>query len=148
MRGEIHADVCASGWDAERNSFVQLLRLERSRREPAAAGADRIPPPDDPRYRGTVEAIERELMVDGLVLRYDTARIADDGLPAGEGAFLACSFWLADAYLLLGRRDDAERLFERLIALRNDVGLLSRGIRSARATPAAAISRRPSRMSR
>ena len=73
--------------------------------------------PDDPRFRGTVEAIERDLIVDGLVMRYDT-RHAPDGLPAGEGAFLACSFWLADAYLLLGRREDAERLFERLVGAR------------------------------
>ena len=65
-------------------------------------------PPDDPRVSGTVEAIERRLMVDGFVLRYDTAR-ADDGLPPGEGAFLACSFWLADAYVMLGRLDDARR---------------------------------------
>jgi GH15 family glucan-1,4-alpha-glucosidase len=80
--------------------------------------------PDDPRFRATVEAIERDLMVDGLVLRYDSSK-AKDGLPPGEGAFLACSFWLADAYCLLGRRDDAERLFRRLVGLCNDVGLLS-----------------------
>jgi len=80
--------------------------------------------PDDPRYRSTVEAIERDLLVDGLVLRYDSLK-SKDGLPAGEGAFLACSFWLVDAYLLLGRRDDAEQLFGRLVSLCNDVGLLS-----------------------
>jgi GH15 family glucan-1,4-alpha-glucosidase len=74
--------------------------------------------------RGTVEAIERRLLVDGLVLRYDS-RGTDDGLPPGEGAFLACSFWLADNYVLLGRHDDARALFERLLALRNDVGLLA-----------------------
>jgi GH15 family glucan-1,4-alpha-glucosidase len=78
----------------------------------------------DPRYRATVEAIERDLVVEGLVMRYDSLK-SKDGLPAGEGAFLACSFWLADAYLLIGRRDDAEALFERLVALCNDVGLLS-----------------------
>jgi GH15 family glucan-1,4-alpha-glucosidase len=71
-----------------------------------------------------VAAIERELVVDGLVLRYNSAS-ASDGLPAGEGVFLACSFWLADAYLMQGRRDDAVALFERLLALRNDLGLLS-----------------------
>jgi GH15 family glucan-1,4-alpha-glucosidase len=74
--------------------------------------------------RGTVEAIEQRLMVDGLVLRYDTES-TPDGLPPGEGAFLACSFWLADNYVLLGRHDDARVLFERLLSLRNDVGLLS-----------------------
>ena len=73
---------------------------------------------------GTVEAIERGLMVDGFVRRYDTAR-RDDGLPPGEGVFLACSFWLVDAYVMLGRLDDARALFDRLLALRNDVGLLS-----------------------
>ena len=81
-------------------------------------------PSDDPRIRGTVEAIERDLTVDGFVLRYDSDA-TDDGLPPGEGAFLACSFWLADNLLLLGRTDDARALFERLLSLRNDVGLLS-----------------------
>jgi GH15 family glucan-1,4-alpha-glucosidase len=81
-------------------------------------------PPHDARIRATVEAIERDLMIDGFVLRYDTAR-CDDGLPPGEGVFLACSFWLCDAYMMLGRRDDAQRLFERLLGLRNDLGLLS-----------------------
>jgi len=81
-------------------------------------------PPSDARVRGTIEAIERHLMQDGFVLRYDTTA-APDGLPAGEGAFLACSFWLADAYVLMGRHDDARRLFDRLLSLRNDVGLLS-----------------------
>jgi GH15 family glucan-1,4-alpha-glucosidase len=74
--------------------------------------------------RGTVEAVERRLFVDGFLLRYDPAT-SDDGLPGCEGAFLACSFWLADAYVLLQRMDDARRLFERLLALRNDVGLLA-----------------------
>ncbi len=74
--------------------------------------------------RGTVAAIERHLMADGLVRRYDTAA-TDDGLPPGEGAFLACSFWLVDAYILQGRMAEACRLFERLLALRNDVGLLA-----------------------
>ena len=81
-------------------------------------------PADDPRIRATVEAIEARLMSDGLVLRYDTAA-SQDGLPPGEGVFLACSFWLVDAYLMLGRADDAQQLFERLLSLRNDVGLLS-----------------------
>ena len=81
-------------------------------------------PPNDPRIVATIEAIERHLLVDGLVLRYDSAT-ASDGLPAGEGVFLACSFWLADAYLMLGRRDEALTLFNHLLSLRNDVGLLS-----------------------
>ena len=81
-------------------------------------------PAADPRIRGTVEAIERRLVVDGLVHRYDTDS-GVDGLPPGEGAFLACSFWLADNFVLLGRYDDARALFERLLSLRNDVGLLA-----------------------
>jgi GH15 family glucan-1,4-alpha-glucosidase len=82
--------------------------------------------PDDPRVLATIAAIERELLVDGLVLRYpiETAT-AVDGLPPGEGVFLPCSFWLADCMVVTGRRAEAEALFERLIALRNDVGLLS-----------------------
>src|SRR3546814_12919226 len=80
-------------------------------------------PPDDPRVRGTVEAIERELTVDGLVLRYRSHAVAD-GLPAGEGAFLACSFWLCDALALIGRREAALARFENLLAICNDVGLL------------------------
>ena len=81
-------------------------------------------PPEDARVQATVAAVERELMVDGLVLRYRTDDNVD-GLPPGEGAFLACSFWLADCYEMLGRHDDAERLFEHLLSLRNDVGLLA-----------------------
>ena len=72
---------------------------------------------------GTIEAVEKRLFVDGFLLRYDT-HTSDDGLPAGEGAFLACTFWLADAYVMIGRIDDAREIFERLLALRNDVGLL------------------------
>ena len=81
-------------------------------------------PATDPRVRGTIEAVERHLFVDGFVRRYDT-HTTDDGLPPGEGAFLACSFWLVDALLLSGRADDARQLFERLLGLRNDVGLLA-----------------------
>src|SRR3712207_3495658 len=81
-------------------------------------------PPEDPRVCGTVEAIEKRLMSGGLVYRYDT-QLTDDGLPPGEGAFLACSFWLADNLALIGRSDGARALFERLLALRNDVGLLA-----------------------
>jgi GH15 family glucan-1,4-alpha-glucosidase len=81
-------------------------------------------PPDDPRVIGTVSAIERHLTTDGLVRRYDTEQ-SEDGLPPGEGVFLACSFWLVDAYVLLGRLEDANALFKRLLTLCNDVGLLS-----------------------
>jgi GH15 family glucan-1,4-alpha-glucosidase len=81
-------------------------------------------PPEDPRIRGTIDAVERRLFVDGFLLRYDT-HTTDDGVREGEGAFLACSFWLADAYVLLGRVNDARSLCERLLGLRNDVGLLA-----------------------
>jgi len=76
------------------------------------------------RVIGTIAAVERGLMRDGLVMRYDS-QATDDGLPAGEGAFLACTFWLADAYILTGRRDDARALYERLLSFRNDLGLMS-----------------------
>src|SRR5690606_1802078 len=124
LRARIHDEICTKGFDPEKNSFVQYY---------GAKGVDAalllIPevgflPPEDPRVQGTVAAIERELMVDGLVLRYRTDDDVD-GLPPGEGAFLACSFWLADVYEMLGRHEDAERLFEHLLSFRNDLGLLA-----------------------
>jgi GH15 family glucan-1,4-alpha-glucosidase len=124
MRERIHADVCNNGYDAKTGSFVRAYGSKELDASLLLLPAVGFLPPDDPRIVGTIEAIERDLMSDGLVLRYDTAR-ADDGLPPGEGFFLACSFWMVDAYLMLGRRDDAVALFERLLALRNDVGLLS-----------------------
>jgi GH15 family glucan-1,4-alpha-glucosidase len=124
LRDHIHEEVCRNGFQPAKNSFVQSYggtELDASLLMLPLVG---FLPPSDPRIRGTVEAIERELMRDGFVLRYRTT--ADlDGLPPGEGAFLACTFWLADNYLLLGRRTDAERTFERLLRLANDVGLLS-----------------------
>ena len=124
LRAEIHADVCANGFNAELGSFVQsygATELDASLLLMPAVG---FLSPDEPRIRGTIAAIERELMLDGFVLRYDTRR-TDDGLPPGEGAFLACSFWLADAYVLQGRTAEARDLFERLLSLRNDLGLLA-----------------------
>jgi GH15 family glucan-1,4-alpha-glucosidase len=121
---KIHHDIRRTSFNAELGSFVQAYgsrQLDASLLLLALVG---FLPPDDPRIRGTVEAIERHLMVDGFVLRYDPGK-TDDGLPEGEGAFLACSFWLVDNLVLLGRYDDAERLFERLLALSNDVGLLA-----------------------
>lgn len=124
IRAAIHADVCQKGFDAKRNTFVQAYGAPE-----LDASLLRIPivgflPPDDPRVRSTVEAIERDLVVDGLVRRYDTGA-SEDGLPPGEGLFLACSFWLADAYSRIGRGADAKLLFDRLLSLRNDLGLLS-----------------------
>jgi GH15 family glucan-1,4-alpha-glucosidase len=124
IRAEICEDVLAKGFDRELGTFVQAYGSKELDASLLMLPAVGFLPPRDPRIRGTVEAIERRLMADGFVLRYDT-RKTDDGLPPGEGAFLACSFWLADAYTLLGRMDDARRLFQRLIGLRNDVGLLS-----------------------
>ncbi|HEX3710508.1 MAG TPA: glycoside hydrolase family 15 protein [Pseudolabrys sp.] len=124
IRDRIHNDVCTHGFDAELCSFVQSYGSKELDASLLLLPAIGFLPPDDPRIIGTVQAIERGLMHDGLVLRYDTGK-TDDGLPPGEGVFLACSFWLADAYLMLGRADDAKRLFERLLSLRNDLGLLS-----------------------
>ncbi|MEH6663935.1 MAG: glycoside hydrolase family 15 protein, partial [Brevundimonas sp.] len=124
IRDEIREEILTQGYDSERGAFVQAYGGKE-----LDAAALLIPilgllPPDDPRVLSTTRAIERELSVDGLLLRYDT-RTAEDGLPSGEGAFLACSFWLADNMILQGRREEAEALFERLLALSNDVGLLS-----------------------
>ncbi|MFO0990115.1 MAG: glycoside hydrolase family 15 protein [Alphaproteobacteria bacterium] len=124
VRQRICEDVLRHGYDAELGSFVRAYGSKDLDASLLLLPAIGLLPPEDPRIRGTVRAVERSLFRDGFVLRYDTAS-AEDGLPPGEGAFLACSFWLADAYVLLGRMDDARRLFERLIALRNDVGLLS-----------------------
>jgi GH15 family glucan-1,4-alpha-glucosidase len=124
IRQRIEAEVWARGFDAGRNHFKRAFEdpgLDASLLLLAQVG---FVAPDHPAYVGTVEAIERELLVDGYVLRYDTRR-SSDGLPPGEGAFLACSFWLADAYALIGRRDEAVALFERLAGLANDVGLLA-----------------------
>jgi GH15 family glucan-1,4-alpha-glucosidase len=120
----IHEDVCRSGFDPQLGSFVRAYGTKEFDASLLLLPAVGFLPPDDPRIRGTVEAIERHLLVGGFVLRYDTTASAD-GLPPGEGVFLACSFWLADAYVLMKRYDDARRLFERLLSLRNDVGLLS-----------------------
>jgi len=124
LRDQIHADVCAHGFDDELGSFVRSYGSKELDASLLLLPAIGFLPPNDPRIVSTINAIESRLMVKGLVLRYDSAT-ASDGLPAGEGVFLACSFWLADAYLMLGRRDDALRLFNYLLSLRNDVGLLS-----------------------
>jgi GH15 family glucan-1,4-alpha-glucosidase len=124
LRDRIHADVCARGYSAKRGCFVQSYGSEE-----LDAALLQIPlvgflPATDPRVVATVRAIERELTVDGLVQRYLTHE-SIDALPPGEGVFLACSFWLADNFCLQGRRDEAHALFQRLVGLRNDVGLLS-----------------------
>jgi GH15 family glucan-1,4-alpha-glucosidase len=120
----IHADVCGRGYDRELGSFVQSYGSKQLDASLLLLPTVGFLPPEDPRMRGTLRAIERRLLVDGLVMRYDTAA-SPDGLPAGEGAFLACSFWLVDAYVMQHRWQDAQALFRRLLDLRNDVGLLS-----------------------
>lgn len=125
VRDRIHAQVCEHGFDAKRNTFVQAYGSSHLDSSLLLIPQVGFLPPEDPRVVGTIEAIERELMVSGLVMRYSTTDTTVDGLPEGEGAFLPCSFWLASAYRLIGRCTDADELFERLLALRNDVGLLS-----------------------
>jgi GH15 family glucan-1,4-alpha-glucosidase len=123
-RDEIHADVCANGFDAARGSFVQYYgasELDASLLLIAQVG---FLPPRDPRFVGTVRAVQKSLVRDGVVARYE-ANPHVDGLPRGEGAFLACSFWLVDALVLLGERDEARAIFEAIASVANDVGLLS-----------------------
>jgi GH15 family glucan-1,4-alpha-glucosidase len=124
LRARIHAQVCERGFDARRNTFVQAYGARELDASLLMIPLVGFLPPEDPRARGTVEAIERELCRDGLVRRYDTYEVKD-GLPPGEGVFLACSFWLADNLALMGREAQARELFEHLLALCNDVGLLS-----------------------
>lgn len=124
LRDRIHAEVCERGFDSRRGTFVQAYGstvLDASLLMLPLVG---FLPPSDPRVQATVATIARELVVDGFVQRYDTG-ITKDGLPPGEGAFLACSFWLADNLLLQGKRDQAREMFERLLSIRNDLGLLA-----------------------
>jgi GH15 family glucan-1,4-alpha-glucosidase len=123
-RDEIHQDVCQRGFDPDLGSFVQAYGSKSLDASLLLLPLVGFLPPTDPRIVGTVKAIEQRLFVDGFVMRYDTGEVVD-GLPPGEGAFLACSFWLADNYILQGRVDEARQLFERLLSLRNDVGLLA-----------------------
>jgi GH15 family glucan-1,4-alpha-glucosidase len=121
LRDEIHHEVCARGWDAERGAFVQAYGSRDLDASLLLIPVVGFLPATDPRVRATIEAIERELVEDGLVRRYVT-RPDVDGLPGGEGVFLLCSFWLADALSMLGRTEDARRLFERLLAPRQVEG--------------------------
>jgi GH15 family glucan-1,4-alpha-glucosidase len=130
VRDTIHEEVCRCGFDTELRAFVQTYGSKE-----LDASALLIPlvgflPAEDPRVHSTLEAVMRHLLVDGLVRRYDTST-GLDGLPSGEGVFIPCSFWLADNLILLGRRDDARLLLQRLLSLCNDVGLLSEEYDSA-----------------
>jgi len=123
-RDAIHAQVCEQGFNAELGSFVQSYGSKELDASLLMIPLVGFLPAKDPRMSGTVEAIQRGLMTDGFVARYVTHETVD-GLPAGEGAFLPCTFWLADNLHLMGREAEARRLFERLLGLCNDVGLLS-----------------------
>lgn len=124
VRDRIHAQVCKKGFDRANNTFVQSYESKFLDASLLLIPQVGFLPADDPRVLGTIAAVEKHLMFNGLLLRYSTGTRVD-ALPAGEGAFLACSFWLADCYVLAGRRNEAEALFERLLALGNDVGLFA-----------------------
>ncbi|WP_455362381.1 glycoside hydrolase family 15 protein [Streptomyces sp. SYSU K21746] len=128
LRDDIHRDVCEKGYDKERNTFTQSYGSKELDASLLLIPQMGFLPPDDKRVIGTIEAIQRELSTsDGFVLRYPTAgdEAGVDGLEGDEGAFLACSFWLADDLAMIGRVDEARRLFEKLLSLRNDLGLLA-----------------------
>ena len=120
----IHADVCAKSFDPELGSFMQSYGSKFLDASLLLIPTTGFLPPDDPRVAGTVRAIEGRLLEDGFVKRHDPGE-TETGLKHGEGAFLACSFWLADAYVMSGRGDEADALFKRLLGLRNDLGLLA-----------------------
>ena len=124
IKDALHQQICEKGFSRKKNSFVQAYgseELDASLLQMPLVG---FLPGDDPRVQSTVDAIRRELMPDGLVLRYDTSRVSD-GLPAGEGVFLACSFWMVSSLKAVGRKEEAIKLFEHLLSLTNDLGLLS-----------------------
>jgi len=128
LRDDIHRDVCEKGYDKERNTFTQSYGSKELDASLLLIPQMGFLPPDDKRVIGTIEAIQRELSTpDGFILRYPTEGSSEgvDGLPGDEGAFLACSFWMADDLAMIGRVDEARKLFEKLLALRNDLGLLA-----------------------
>ncbi|MEU9847711.1 glycoside hydrolase family 15 protein [Streptomyces sp. NPDC047985] len=125
MRESVHREVCEKGFDPVRNTFTQSYGSRNLDAATLLIPRTGFLPPDDPRVIGTVDAVRRELGSDCLVRRYSTDGASIDGLPGREGAFLACSFWLADALTATGRTEEATDLFERLLNLRNDVGLLA-----------------------
>jgi GH15 family glucan-1,4-alpha-glucosidase len=124
LRDEIFEEVCTKGFDAELGTFVQAYGVKHVDASLLLMPSMGFLPVSDPRVEGTIATIQQRLLRDGFVRRYDT-QDTDDGLPPGEGAFLACSFWLVDVFIMQNRMADAERMFRRLVALRNDLGLLS-----------------------
>jgi GH15 family glucan-1,4-alpha-glucosidase len=126
IRNRIHREVCDKGYDPVRMTFTQSYGSEELDASLLLIPQVGFLPPDDLRVVGTIEAVQRELAADGFIRRYPTAQgVTADGLAGEEGAFLACSFWMADALRLIGRKEEARELFERLLSLRNDVGLLA-----------------------
>ncbi|MDP9226658.1 MAG: glycoside hydrolase family 15 protein, partial [Actinomycetota bacterium] len=125
VREEIHREVCRRGFNPERNAFTQYYGAQQLDASLLLMPLVGFLSPDDERVRSTVEMIEKELCTEGHVLRYSEDFEDVDGLPEGEGTFIACSFWLADCLSLIGRRADARAMFERLLAIRSDLGLLS-----------------------
>jgi GH15 family glucan-1,4-alpha-glucosidase len=121
---EIHDDVCTKGYDAAPGSFVQSYSSKWLDGSLLLIPTTGFLPPDDPRMVDTIRAVERRLVQEGLVMRHEPGE-TKTGLAHGEGAFLACSFWLVDAMVMTGRAEEGQRLFDRQLTLRNDVGLLS-----------------------
>lgn len=124
IRQAIHDQICQRGFNANKNSFVRVYGGDQLDASLLLIPLVGFLPGSDPRVKGTVDAIKKELMRDGLVLRYDTSKV-QDGLPPGEGVFLACSFWMVSALKAVGRQDEAEQLFDRLVRLTNDLGLFA-----------------------
>jgi GH15 family glucan-1,4-alpha-glucosidase len=124
LRDTIHRDVCEKGFDPEQNSFVESYGSKVLDASILLMPSVGFLEPSDPRVRGTIAAVEKYLMRDGYVLRHDPRRVTDEQEPI-EGAFLACSFWLADAYVLAGEIAKAQALFDRVVAVANDLGLLA-----------------------
>ncbi|MFC8918916.1 glycoside hydrolase family 15 protein [Streptomyces sp. NPDC047821] len=125
MRDEVHREVCEKAYDPERNTFTQSYGSRELDAATLLIPRVGFLPPDDPRVVGTVDAVRAELSHDGFIRRYSTEGVPVDGLPGDEGTFLVCSFWMADALRMTGRTKEARELFERLLSLRNDVGLLA-----------------------
>ena len=124
LRDSLHREICENAFDTEMGAFVQSYESRVLDSATLLMPMVGFLPPGDPRIVGTTRAIERNLMRDGLLMRYDTG-LTDDGLPEGEGRFIACTLWLADNLILQGRHQEGRELFERVLSLRNDVGLLA-----------------------
>jgi GH15 family glucan-1,4-alpha-glucosidase len=126
VRDQLHDEICQQGFNTELNSFVRSFGSTELDASVLLLPQIGFLPASDPRIAGTVDAIGQRLMKDGFIMRYDS-EVSKDGLPPGEGSFLACSFWYADVLAMMGRYDEADEMFGRVIAIRNDLGLLAEG---------------------